>query len=80
MINKKLYLQLKRDIKCLCRPNLLKLVDEVGLNDFERSLLIELYEDKTSIDVCIRYNLNKNTYTDCMKKILSKIYDYKNTQ
>lgn len=80
MINKKLYLQLKRDIKCLCRPNLLKLADEVGLNDFKKSLLIELYEDKTSIDVCIRYNLNKNTYTDCMKKILSKIYDYKNTQ
>ena len=32
-------------------------------------LLIELYEDKTSIDVCIRYNLNKNTYTDWILEI-----------
>lgn len=79
MINKKLYLQLKRDIRCLCRPNLLKLCDEVELNDFERSLLIELYENKTAVDVCMRYNLNKNSYTAYMKKILTKIYNYKNT-
>lgn len=80
MIDKKLYLQLKRDIRCFCRPNLLKLADEVGLNDFERSLLIELYENKTAVDVCMRYNLNKNSYTTYMKKILTKIYNYKNTQ
>ena len=79
MIDKKLYIQLKRDIRCLCRPNLIKLCDEVELNDFERSLLIELYENKTSVDVCMRYGINKNSYTMYMKKILTKIYNYKNT-
>lgn len=80
MIEKKLYLQLKRDIRCLCRPNLIKLCDDMGLNDTERKLLLDFYENKSVTQTSMELHISETTYNKYMKSLFCKINDYKNTQ
>lgn len=79
MIDKSAYLQLKREIKCLCRANINKLCDDMDLNTEERDLLISFYEGKTRTRVCYDMSISTTYYRDHMRLLFSKIYDYKNT-
>lgn len=80
MIDKKTYLEMKRYIKCISRKNIVDICDEIELTQFERNLLLRFYDgdmvQAISMDLCI----SPSTFTKYLKKILSKIYHYKNTQ
>ena len=80
MIDKKLYIQLKKEVRCLCRKNLLKMCEDMELNNFEKDLLLDFYDNKTVVEICMKHNINKNSYIRYIKNIFNKIYDYKNTQ
>lgn len=80
MIGKKEYLALKRDIKCFCRPNILKLCDDMELSETERKLLIDFYNGEMVQHTCMELSITAPTYNKNMRVLFSKIYDYKNTQ
>lgn len=79
-MNKENYHKIKRQIKCLCKSNFLNLCNEVGLNDYEKDLLLSYYNGKTQVQTCIDMNISLNTYTNHLRIIINKIYDYKNTK
>ena len=79
MLNKKEYLNLKKEIKCLCRKNVIKLCDEMNLNKEERILLLSFYDGKSRIETSLDLHVSIEYYTEHMKVLFNKIYDYKNT-
>ena len=79
MIGKKEYLQLKREIKCLCRANVVKLCNDMELNTEDKELLLAFYDGKTRTRVCYDMSISTTYYRDRMRLLFSKIYDYKNT-
>lgn len=79
MLDKSTYHSVKRQVKCLCRKNVLSLIDEMELTDYERDLLLYFYDGKTRTQTCMELCITEKTYTKDMKILLSKIYDYKNT-
>lgn len=79
MIDKKEYLSLKKEIKCMCRKNVLKLCDDMEITDIERKILLDFYNDETAISTCIDLAISNKTYTTKMRVLFSKIKDYKNT-
>lgn len=80
MVDKSTYNKLKKKIKYLCRRNVILLCDDMGLNDYERSLLLTFYDGKTRIQVCMEMCISLNKYTNDMKILFTKINDYyKNT-
>lgn len=79
MIDKNTYLNLKREIKHLCRKNVIALCDDMGLNEKERELLLCFYDDKTIVQTCMELGISSMYYNRHLKLIFSKINDYKNT-
>lgn len=79
MLDKKTYLDLKKEVKCLCRKNVVLLCDEVELNDEERDLLMYFYEGKTRVQTCMDLCISPTYYNNHMKILFAKINDYKNT-
>ena len=79
MIGKQEYLQLKREIKCLCRANVVKLCDDMELNTEDKELLMAFYDGKTRTRICYDMAISRTYYRDHMRVLFSKIYDYKNT-
>ena len=79
MIDKEKYLALKREIKCLCRANVIKLCDDMELNTEDKELLLAFYDGKTRTRVCYDMSISTTYYRDHMRLLFSKIYDYKNT-
>lgn len=79
MIDKNTYLNLKREIKCLCRKNVLELCDNMNLNQEERNLLLNFYDNKSRVQGSMEVGMSLDTYTTHMKLLFTKIYNYKNT-
>lgn len=79
MLDKKTYLAMKREIKCVCRKNLKELCEIMEFNDFEKNLLFKFYDGDTVQKICMDLCISAMTYNRYMHKILSKIYNYKNT-
>ena len=79
MLDKKGYLNLKKEIKFMCRTNVLKLCDDIQLNDEERKLLLYFYDGKSRIQTCMEMCISITYYTEHLKIIFNKINDYKNT-
>lgn len=79
MIDKKTYLDLKKEIKCLCRANVIKLCDDMELNTEEKTLLMYFYDGKTRTRTCYDMCISTTYYRDHMRTLFSKINDYKNT-
>ena len=79
MIDKNTYLNLKTEIKHLCRKNIIELCDNMELNQEERQLLINFYDNKSRIQTCMEMGMSQDTYTTHMKLLFTKIHNYKNT-
>lgn len=79
MLEKKKYLFLKKEIRCMCRKNVTKLCDDMELNDEERDLLLYFYDGKSKVQTCIDLCVSATYYNNHMKTLFSKINDYKNT-
>lgn len=78
MVNYKDYIELKKIIKYECRPNIIDLCDKMGLNDFEKRLLLDFYDGKTRTESCFRFNICESTYTNKMRLLFTKIAKYIN--
>ena len=79
MIDKKTYLQLKKEIKCLCHKNALDLCNDMGLSGEDRDLLLSLADNKSKVQTCMELCISYDTYTFHLKQVLTKVYNYKNT-
>ena len=80
MIDKSTYLNLKREIRCYCRKNVMKLCDDMELTDIERILLLDFYNNELVVHTCMKLCISEKTHSKYMRILFSKIYDYKNTQ
>lgn len=79
MINKERYHFMKRQIKCLCRKNVQKLCKDMELTDYETKLLLNYYDKMSKVETCMSLGISGTTYSNDMKILFSKIYNYKNT-
>lgn len=79
MLDKREYLNLKKEIKCLCRKNVIDLCDKMELNQEERDMLMYFYDGKTRARTCIDLCISSTYYSEHMKILFNKINDYKNT-
>lgn len=79
MIDKQTYLNLKREIKLVPYTYIVDLYKDMNLDEYERGLLLDFYSGKTVVQVCMERNISAGSYTTHMKKLFTKIYNYKNT-
>ena len=79
MIDKETYLNLKKEIKSICRQNVIKLCDDMELTKEERTLLMRFYDDDSRLSTCMKLSISEFYYTRHLKMIFNKINDYKNT-
>ena len=79
MIDRKTYLNLKREIKDTPRVFVVKLCEDMMLNTEEKTLLMNMYDNKSVIQTCMELSFSEFTYNYKMKKLFTKINNYKNT-
>lgn len=79
MLDKREYLNLKKEIKCLCCKNILKLCEDMELNEEEKEMLMYFYDGKSRARTCIDLCISSTYYSEHMKILFNKINDYKNT-
>jgi len=79
MIDKKTYLNLKKEVRNLCRQNVIKLCDDMQLNDEEMRLLLSFYDGDSVVSTCMKLSIGTRYYQTHMNTLFNKIYDYKNT-
>lgn len=79
MLDKTTYLNLKKEVKCLCRKKVITLCDEMELSEEERKLLMYFYDGKTRVQTCMEMCVSPTYYNNHMKILFSKINNYKNT-
>lgn len=72
MIDKSTYHVLKQQIRCFCRKN-------VELTEYEINLLMNYYDKVSRVQTCMDLGISTTTYSNDMKILFSKIYNYKNT-
>ena len=51
----------------------------MNLDNEEQRLLLDFYKGKKVIQICMESGMCPNTFTYRLKKLLTKIYNYKNT-
>jgi len=76
MISKSDYHKLKRYLKVQSKVQILHLKDELQLNDEESKLLLSWYDGDSVVKTCMNNYMSSDTYTNHLKKIFSKIYNY----
>lgn len=79
MLNKESYLDLKRQLKCICRKDVEDLAKEMKLNDYDKQLLLDISSCKTRMQTCLEMNISESKYRLDAHNLLTKIYNYKNT-
>lgn len=79
MIDKSTYHVLKRQIRCFCRSNVEKLCENMELTEYETNLLMNYYDKISRVQTCMDLGISTTTYSNDMKNLFSKIYNYKNT-
>jgi hypothetical protein len=80
MINKSNYHKLKRYLKVQSKVQIEDLIRTLELNEDETSLLRSWYNGDTVVKTCMEHYICEDTYTNHLKKIFSKIYNYFNYQ
>ena len=76
MIDKNNYLKLKKYLKCLSKPQIQDLINELNLNEEEVDLLLSWYSGDTRIKMSLDHFISPDTCTTYFKIILSKVYNY----
>lgn len=79
MLDTKSYLNLKKEIKYMCRKNVIALCENMQLNDYEKDLLMHFYDGKSKVCTCMDLCIGSDTYSKHMKILFNKINDYKKT-
>lgn len=76
MLTKQEFLQIKRKIKSICLPSLLKLCNNVGLNEYEINLLKCINQDMSRVAISFKLGCSEWKISTDMRKIFTKIMDY----
>ena len=76
MLSKGQYHDLKKELKSRCRPSIIFLCQELGLDDYESSLLMAFYSGMSRVEARFKLNICESKYTKDLKIILNKIADY----
>lgn len=79
MIDKSTYHVLKRQIRCFCRNNVEELCKNMELTEYEINLIMKYYDKVSRVQTCMDLGISTTTYSNDMKILFSKIYNYKNT-
>lgn len=79
MIDKSTYHVLKRQIRCFCRNNVEELCKNMELTEYEINLIMKYYDKVSIVQTCMDLGISTTTYSNDMKILFSKIYNYKNT-
>lgn len=70
------YFKLKKYIKTLCTDSVIDLATNVGLNTYEKSLLLHINKNNTRIHISLDLGICESKVTKDSKKIFIKILDY----
>ena len=70
------YFKLKKYIKTLCTDSVIDLATNVGLNTYEKSLLLHINKNDTRIHTSLDLGVCESKVTKDSKKIFIKILDY----
>lgn len=76
LLTKQDFIKIKHQIKSMCLPNLLKLCNEVGLNEYETNLLICINQDMSRVAISFKLGCSEWKISTDMRKIFTKIMDY----
>lgn len=79
MIDRNSYINLKHEIRYMAKPDVLKLCDDMMLDNEERTLLINFYDNRMVISTCMELSFGTTTYNKKIKALFTKIHNYKNT-
>ena len=79
MLSKKEYLDLKHEVKNMCRKNVLLMISDMGLSEEESTLLLRIYDNDTKVAISLDMNITERALTKRTRKLFEKINDYKNT-
>ena len=70
------YFKLKKYIKTLCTDSVIDLATNVGLNTYEKSLLLHINKNDTRIHISLDLGICESKVTKDSRKIFIKILDY----
>lgn len=70
------YFKLKKYIKTLCTDSVIDLATNVGLNSYEKSLLLHINKNDTRIHISLDLGICESKVTKDSRKIFIKILDY----
>ena len=70
------YFKLKKYIKTLCTDSVTDLATNVGLNSYEKSLLLHINKNDTRIHTSLDLGVCETKVTRDTQKMFRKIYDY----
>lgn len=76
MINKSDYHKLKKYLRLMSRPQVRDLIKKMELSDEESKLFLSWYDGDTVVKTCMENYISEDTYTNHLKKIFSKVYNY----
>lgn len=76
MLEKSIYMNAKRRLKCLCKTNLTTMCDEMELNDYERKILLSFYNGDKVVQTCLDLGISHTTYTKDLRQVFAKVIDY----
>lgn len=80
MINKSDYHKLKKYLRLMSKPQVRDLIEKMELSDEESKLFLSWYDGDTVVKTCMENYISEDTYTNYLKKIFSKVYNYFNYQ
>lgn len=75
-MNKQDYLSLKKHLISLCLDEINEIADKVGLNDYERNLVVHLNKGDTRIATCMDMGCCEKKYTKDLRRALGKIFNF----
>lgn len=70
------YFKLKKYIKTLCTDSVIDLATNVGLNPYEKSLLLHINKNDTRVHTSLDLGVCESKLTKDTRKIFLKINDY----
>lgn len=76
MINKSDYHKLKKYLRLMSKPQVRDLIEKMELSDEESKLFLSWYDGDTVVKTCMENYISEDTYTNHLKKIFSKVYNY----
>lgn len=76
MIKRKDYFEIKRNIKSMCRDNVIDLCNNVGLNEYETKLIMHINRDSTRVYTAMNMGICQSKVSKDLRKIMTKIDDH----